>query len=58
MEENETKTVKLRDHKAILIPTAEIRPAIELHPFVDAFSNGEQGKKRFKRVKEIMIQAL
>lgn len=45
MEENETKTAKLRDHKPFLIPTAEFRPAIELHPFVDEFSNGEQGKE-------------
>jgi len=49
MEQNATKTAKLRDHKASLIPTAEIRPAMELHPFVDAF---REGKKRFKWAKE------
>lgn len=53
MEQNATKTAKLRDCKASLIPTAKIRPAMELHPFVDAFREGEQEKERFKRVKEI-----
>lgn len=56
MEGNETKAAKLQDHKAMLIPTAEIRPAMELHPFVDAFTDGRA--KRFRRYKWLTAESL